>query len=180
MQLQYQIVQVSTTIAVSVIKTVDWWVFLQQCCHQRSNSLTLAQWAQLMKGVRVLCWVLAGEMLWSCNYGSWTDALSRLSVGATGYYCSQRAGGPDTYHRGEGLTPLALRLSRHIAHLSTKVFPSSPALLINRPALRGDDFCILQTSPQQSTRGEVMLIYRAWVTGKGKHVLTRFVSCCPL
>ncbi len=44
-------------------------------------------------------------------------------------------------------------------------FPSSPALLINRPALRGDDVCILQTSSQQSTRGEVMLIGRGSLNG---------------
>ncbi len=37
-------------------------------------------------------------------------------------------------------------------------FPSSAALLINRPALRGDDVCILQMSSQQSTRSEVMLM----------------------
>lgn len=153
---------VCINIAVAIFQTVDLrlcCVFLQQCCHQRSNSLTLAQWAQLMKGFRVLCWVLAGEMLWSCNYGTWTDALSRLSVGATGYYCSQRAGGPDTYHRGEGLTLLALHRGspRHIAHLSTRVFQ------VHRLCwLTGQLWGEMMSAFSKRVPGEVMLI---WVGG---------------
>lgn len=76
---------------------------LQPCYAQRSNSLTPAKYALLWKwmehgeGSEVWLegWMVAGQggMLWPGNYGPWTDALSRLWAGATGYYSSQRAKG---------------------------------------------------------------------------------------